>query len=228
MPGSVGKRIRDARKRKGWTQKMLAQQVGCSQQTIVDVEAQDHPQSRFMSAIVTALDESLEWIERGIGGPAGDSGIPLALPHYDLGKAALRALDPSLVDETIDALYGSPVEMSRAAFTAGVDQMNAEVMADHVGAEDVLFVDPQAEPSPGRLILVVMPGWDRAELRLLQSTGGRHFLAMDSDAFGDRRQPCTPYRVLEDFLAHGDIASNDDAPEPALIVGTVVFVGRDV
>ena len=62
---SAGERIRDARKRRGITQKELADLVGCSQQTIVDIEGQDRPRSRFLSTIVRELHESLEWIENG-------------------------------------------------------------------------------------------------------------------------------------------------------------------
>jgi len=227
MPNSAGERIRLARKRKGWTQKDLAMEVGCSQQTIVDIESQEHPKSRFMSVIVRVLGESLEWIETGIGGPSGNGGEAARLPHYDLETAALRALDPDQVDNAIDSMYASPVEMSRTSFTAGADKMTADVMSGHVREDDVLFVDPQAEPFPGRLVLVVMPGWDRAELRLLQSVGGRHFLQMDSTAFGDPLTPCIPYRGMADYLAHDDTAAND-APDPALLVGTVVFLGHDV
>lgn len=220
---SAGERIRIARKRRGWTQKDLASHVGCSQQTIVDIESQEVPLSRFLSRIISELGESLEWIERGLGSPAGSVVDANRLPHLDLETVALRSLDPAIVDQEIDSLYSSPVEMSRMAFTVGVDRMTAQVMADSVREDDVLFIDPGAEPFPGRLVLALMPGWQRAELRILESSAGRHFLGADSDRFGDSLIPCRLFRVRDEYLSSGD-----SDPAPALIVGTVVFIGHDV
>ncbi|MEM0953325.1 MAG: helix-turn-helix transcriptional regulator [Pseudomonadota bacterium] len=219
----IGTRIRDARKRKGWRQEDLAAEVGCSQQTIVDIEGQEDPKSRFLSAIVLALGETMEWIMWGVGAPHGRGEVDsTALPHYDLEAAALQALEPALVESEIDALYSPPVHMSRVAYTVGVDRSTAEAMDQQVRQGDVLFVDPALEPEYGRLALVVMPGWDRAELRVLENVNGRRFFTMDSEAFGERRIAVAPYRTLDEYRAH-----EGDLP-PGLIVGVVVFVGRDV
>lgn len=220
---STGDRIRDARKRRGITQKELADLVGCSQQTIVDIESQDQPRSRFISAIVRELGESLEWIETGLGSPAGSVVVSRNLPHFSLEIAGCRALDAALVNHEIDALYASPVEVSGMAFTVSVDRMTAVMMSDHVREDEVLFVDPGAPPYLGRLVLAVMPGWDRAEVRVLSSTGGRHFLEVDSETYAPRLVPCKVYRSPDEYRAHTD----EDVP-PALICGTVVFVGREV
>jgi transcriptional regulator with XRE-family HTH domain len=227
MSGHAGERIRAARKRKGMTQKGLAEAVGCSQQTVVDIESQEAPRSRFLSAIVRTLGESLEWIESGTGGPSGGDYDAVHLPHYDLETAALRCLDPAAADCAIDTLYASPVQVSRLGFTVGVDTMTARLLPETARVDDVLFVDPLADPAPGRLVLAVMPGWDRAELRWLLSAGGTKALAVEVDDFGPRMVPCVPYRSRDDFLDHGNVTS-DDAPSPALLVGVVVFIGREV
>jgi transcriptional regulator with XRE-family HTH domain len=228
MAGSAGERIRLARKRKGWTQKDLAEAVGCSQQTIVDIEGAEEPRSRFLTAIVRSLGESLEWIEAGVGGPASGNGdLALLLPHYDFEVAALRALDPTAVDHVIDALYQAPVEMSSASFTVGVDRMTARLMPEAVQVDDVLFVDPLADPQPGRMVLAVMPGWDRAELRALVSSAGQRFLGIEAQDMGETLVPCTPYRTAPEFLDHRAVTEGG-APDPALIVGVVVFIGREV
>jgi len=220
---SAGKRICIARKRRGWTQKDLAALVGCAQQTIVDIEGQEAPQSRFLSRIISELGESIEWIERGLGSPAGSVVDANRLPHLDLETVALRSLDPAIDDQEIDSLYSSPVEMSRMAFTIGVDRMTAQVMRESVRVDDVLFVDPGAEPFPGHLVLALMPGWQRAELRILESSAGLHYLGADSDRFGGSLIPCEVLRVRDEYLASGEGDLG-----PALIIGTVVFVGRDV
>jgi hypothetical protein len=172
---------------------------------------------------VRELHESLEWIENGRGSPVGSVVVSRNLPHFCLETAGRRVLDTSLVDHEIDALYASPVEVSGMAFTVAVDRMTAAMMGDHVREEEVLFVDPAAPPYLGRLVLVVMPGWDRAEVRVLSSTGGRHYLEVDSEMYPPRLLPCVVHRRVEDYHAH----TNEDLP-PALIVGTVVFVGRDI
>ena len=219
---STGNRIRDARKRRGITQKELADLVGCSQQTIVDIEGQLNPRSRFMSAVVRELGESLEWIETGLGTPVGSVVVSRNLPHFCLEKAGRRALDSSIVDHEIDALYASPVEVSGMAFTVSVDRMSAVMLGDHVSDGEVLFIDPKAAPYLGRMVLVVMPGCDRAEVRVLSSTGGHHFLEIDSEMYPPRLTACQVYRVVDEYLAH-----TDDGVPPALICGTVVFIGRE-
>lgn len=220
---SAGHRIRDARKRIGITQKELAKRIGCSQQTIVDIEGQEQPRSRFLSAVVRELGESLEWIETGLGAPTGSVVVSRNLPHFCLETVGRRALDSALVNHESEAFYASPVEVSGMAYTVAVDRMSAVMMDDHLREDEVLFVDPMAPPYLGRLVLVVMPGWDRAEVRLLSSTGGRHFLEVDSDLYPPRLNACQVYRVADEYMAHTD----DDVP-PALICGTVVFIGREV
>lgn len=220
---SAGERIRIARKRRHWTQKDLAAAVGCSQQTVVDIENQPEPSSRFLSRIISALGESLEWIERGIGSPAGSVTDAGRLPHMDLETIALRALDPSQINREIDSLYACPVDMSRVSFTVSVDRMTAQLMAESVRLDDVLFVDPAAEPLPGRLVLALMPGWSRAELRELGTSGGRHFLVAETDRFGPALIHCRAIRPLDDYLD----ADGSAGDSPALIIGTVVFLGRD-
>lgn len=219
---SAGERIRVARKRRGWTQIDLAREVGCSQQTIVDIESKNVASSRFMLKIIHALGESLEWIERGIGSPAGAATDAGRLPHLDLETVALRIQDPGQAVREVGSLYAGPVDMSLLSFTVGVDRMTAMVMVDSVRSDDVLFVDPLAEPLPGRLVLALMPGWHRAELRMLESSGGKHFLGAETDRFGPPLVECTLFRSVDLFrAAAADIS-------PALVVGTVVFIGRDV
>jgi transcriptional regulator with XRE-family HTH domain len=227
MLSSAGERLRIARRRKGWTQKELAERVNCSQQTIVDIEAQETPRSRFLTQIVVELGESLDWIESGVGGPCGSDDIAsVHLPHLDLVNCALRALDPTLVDRVIDALFSTPIDMSRMSFTVSVDVNTVELMADHCRVDDVLWVDPCADLAPGRLVLAVMPGWDRAELMLYRSASGRRFLERDSADLGPKRMEVSPYRAVGEYMAHGE-STAPEAASPALIIGVVVFIGQE-
>ena len=219
---SAGERIRSARKRKGWTQGELAAEVGCSQQTIVDIEGRAQPQSRFLSAIVRALGENLEYIETGIGSPASTVNESDSLPHFDLETVALRSLDSSYADDVIDSLYSAPTEVSSCAFTVVVDRMAAQTMSEVVSQGDVLFCDPMVPIEPGRYVLAIMPGWRRAELRELVSVAGSFYLAIVGDSWRDGAIPCTPYQIRDEYLSH-----SGGLQEPALICGTVVFIGRD-
>lgn len=218
---SGGHRLKASRKRRGLTQKELAAAVGCSQQTVVDIESQQQPASRFLSKIVRELGESLEWIESGLGSPAGATLDSTSLPHFDLEMAGLRAIDPRYIDAQVDSLYSPPLEASVQMYTVGVDRMTSQVMNKTVRADDVLFVDVLAVPSPGSLILVVMPGWERAELRQLGYSSGAYFLNADSDRFGPSTVEVKIYRSQEEYMAH----VGDDLP--ALVCGRVVFIGRE-
>lgn len=215
---SGGERIRMARRRRGITQKALADLVGCSQQTIVDIEKQEVPRSKFLPAIVVALDENLEWIQTGSGAPSnGNAG---ALPHYDLESAALRMMDASHVDSVIDYLACSPIPCGNNSFTVHIDELSAELLGNK-GAEDCMgYVDPSLDPRPSDIVLVVLPGCDRAEFRIYKSIGGKRYLTHHAKV-GDSSIECELFSNYADY-------QNAVLPEgvtPALLCGKVYAIG---
>ncbi|MFV8817617.1 helix-turn-helix domain-containing protein [Haliea sp. E17] len=215
----IGQRLQLARKKKGLTQKELASAIGCSQQTIVDIESQDDPKSRFLLSIINELGESMEWITSGLGSSA-IGGHSTALPHLDLESIAAWSASLTAERSAIDYLFWPPLQMSQEAFTVGVDRMMARAMCSHMKEGDVIFIDPEEESRPGDVVLATMPGWPRAEPRMLSVLGSDQFLEIDSSDFGSKLTSCVIYNDREKFLAHK--AKN----LPALIIGKATFIGR--
>lgn len=217
---SGGERIKTARRRKGLTQNKLAELVGCSQQTIVDIEKQEVPRSKFLPQIVLALDESLEWVQFGRGAPANGGDGCAALPHYDLEVAAIKSMDASRVDEAIDYLYCAPVECSQSAYTVDVEQFGARCLGMDFVEEFVAFIDPAASVRPGDVVLTVLPGFDRAEFRRFLSVGGERFLVQKSGLGAEN----VKVEVFDSYAKYQNAVPPDDVL-PALICGRVFFMG---
>lgn len=61
---TIGKRVAEARREKGLSQKELADEIGTTQQTITNIETKS-PASRFYLKISEVLGVSYEWIVKG-------------------------------------------------------------------------------------------------------------------------------------------------------------------
>lgn len=225
MSSSAGERIKMARKRRGFTQQELAAEVGCSQQTVVDIEKQERPRSGHLVDIIMALGETNEWLIGGVGGPVSVESDGDRLPHFDLQEVASRDLAFAGADRAIDYLFRPPVPMSRMAFTvdAPIDDLSAWLGAD---SGDVFFVDPVVEVDEDALVLVALPGDDGLLVgcRSVFWKDGGFLLASGRSDHGLRSViSVAPYRDRSEFDSHSD-------PEvmPALIAGVVVFIGRSV
>jgi transcriptional regulator with XRE-family HTH domain len=221
---SVGVRVREARKAKALTQKVLAGKVGCSQQTIVDLEKGNVEWSRFMPAIADELNVSLHWVETGEGPRErpGKSQGAVPIVQWDFFAHAALTGDPP---EVIDWAEGCPVDNSGSTVVVIVDDSTAFAMAGGgVVAGNWLFVDRKAYGDG--LAIVVMPGWGRAELRELVTSGTESFLRVTNEALPDAVQQVALVTSLEDYRT---IASDEFAElPPALMLGRVVFVGTPI
>jgi phage repressor protein C with HTH and peptisase S24 domain len=65
-PGQI---IREARERRNWSQKDLADRVGISQPAIKKIEAGDTQQSKFLAKIARVLELDLEKLDLGLSRP---------------------------------------------------------------------------------------------------------------------------------------------------------------
>lgn len=218
---SGGERIKTARRRKGFTQNKLAELVGCSQQTIVDIEKQDVPRSKFLPQIVLALEESLEWVQSGRGAPANGGDNCSALPHYDLESVAIKSMDASRTDEVIDYLFCAPTECSPSGFTVEVDEVGVSCLGwQSANPGDIAFFDPAAPIKPGDFCLAVLPGFDRAEFRRFVSVGGERFLVQKSGMGAESVKV-----EIYDSYAEYQNAVPPDGVLPALICGRLFYIG---
>ena len=71
------------------------------------------------------------------------------------------------------------------------------------------------------LVVALMPGWNRAELRELTNVGGRHYLKATNPDLPDRLIPVSVQNNREAYL---DVTQRpSDGIAPALILGRVIL-----
>lgn len=219
---TLGHRVRAVRRTSNVTQKELAKNVGCSQQTVVDLEAGKVEYSRFTKKIAEELKVALHWLETGEG--SRDR------PGRSQGRVAVVSWDQflSLVDgvgegpRVTDWLESCPVASSGNVAMVIVDERTAFVMGGRVKAGDWLFVD--RERFDDGLVVATMPGWHKVELRELTTIGGRRFLAALNRDVPDRMTAVSPQRNYDAYTALAE--RNDADVQPALILGRVIFRGQ--
>ena len=218
---SAGDRVKHARKSMQMTQKTLAKLAGCSQQTIVDLETGNVTWSRFMPVIADELGVSLHWVETGEGprGRPGKSHGAVPIVQWDFfTHAAVTGEDV----EVIDWAEGCPVDNSGSTVVVIVDESTAFTMGKQVTVGDWLFVD-RAVHSDG-LVIVMMPGWERAEVRELLTSGTSKYLRQANPP-GAEALPISACTDLKEYRAMSDAEFPADLP-PALLLGRVVFQGH--
>ena len=122
---------------------------------------------------------------------------------------------PALVDVTASIKAGEVVVVI-------VDESTAFGMAGQVAVGDWLFID-RANMSDG-LVVVIMPGWERAEVRELLTSGTSKYLRQSNPAMPEA-QLVTACTTLKDYKALADAEFPADEA-PALLLGRVVFQGQ--
>ena len=108
---SIGKRVREARKEAGLTQKQLADKVGVSQAALSELENGDSYGTTRLAAMASVLNVSALWLETGRGQKRQDGmglsqqpdeqyvDLPIPSPPH---KASLEDFsDGELIDELI-------------------------------------------------------------------------------------------------------------------------------
>ncbi|MHD0644883.1 helix-turn-helix domain-containing protein [Pseudomonas aeruginosa] len=106
--GSVGKRLKDARKAVGISQAELAKMCDLTQSAVSDIEREKSSTSIFLPQIANALGVSAIWLATGKG-----SHEPIEVAK-DINEALQAAWDD--VDEAIKAiLKASPAKMTEAS-----------------------------------------------------------------------------------------------------------------
>lgn len=162
---TLGDRIREARKKKGWTQEDLAKAAGATQSAIGNVESDARRNPRILLGVAAALGRRPQWLlnEDGpefddgqanvVAAPSRTHRIPVvswvaagawteATDPYEPG-AAYRWED---VDETI----------GKAAFALEVRGDSMENIGGRVSFPDgcLIYVDPTRKPKSGDFVVV--------------------------------------------------------------------------
>jgi transcriptional regulator with XRE-family HTH domain len=154
LPGTIGARIRTARKAAGLNQAALAERVGVSQPAVANWESGVHDPRRLMLAkIADALGTPLDWLADGERSPkerdktAAAAYLRRPLQHTPVigPQHALRALDDPDFDAHTEAEDYIPV-------TAGSDRVFAifvtDEAVDQVFPPDTLVVIDYGDRQP--------------------------------------------------------------------------------
>lgn len=119
---SIGSRIREVRKERGWSQKQLAEKVGIAQASISGLETSESYGTTYVARLAAALGVSPLWLETGKGPrePVAGEGAPTSLLELRAETAAeLKLL----------VVYRSANERERAEIDAVIDEMSALIEA---------------------------------------------------------------------------------------------------
>ena len=111
--GTIGSRVRDARKQKGLTMKQLHDMTGLSTGNICDIEKDRYtPSAAALLPLSKALDRSIEWILEGEDAvqnsePLKCDGVPLSMVEADLVAMFrdLKASEKEIAFQFVTMLY---------------------------------------------------------------------------------------------------------------------------
>ena len=217
---AMGRRLKQERKRQGITQKDLAKTAGCAQQTVLDLEYGNVEFSRYLVDIAKVLGVSVHWLQSGEGRP--DRPDTMAHP---IGVVPWSYFDELAKKDTeaqiTDWVGGCPVDHSADTVAVFADEAAAFAMQGTVVTGEWLFVDPRRDDAG--LVVCIMAGWQRAELRDLANIGGRWFLRVTNQALPNQLVPVTVHTSRADFNAALQVPGQDTLP--CLVLGKVIFRG---
>lgn len=90
---NIGNRLRQERRKRGWSQDELARRAQVTQGLISQIENGTNNGSKYLNTLARALEISADWLETGKGDPRRrETNAPLSL-HY-----------PPVIEETIAAI----------------------------------------------------------------------------------------------------------------------------
>jgi transcriptional regulator with XRE-family HTH domain len=216
----LGMRLRSERKRQRITQRAVAKAVGCAQQTVLDIENGHVEWSRFLPEIASHIGVSLAYLETGEG-PTDrpeTAGTPVPVVTWDYFDERVKQTLPL---EATDWLDGCPVRHSGELVAVIADEASAFAMKGTVRQNDWLFVD-LGRADVG-LLVCMMAGWHRAELRELTSMGGKHYLQSSNPALPQQLLPVSAFTNRDEYMAALQVPGQDTLP--CLVLGRVIFQG---
>ena len=220
MAKELGDRLKRERMRQGVSQKELAKQAGCAAQTLLDIEYGNVENSRFLPKIANALGASMHWLQTGEGKPnrPESAAVPVGMVPWSYYTELVSSdVDPQITD-WVD---GCPVPHSKESYCLLADETAAFAMAGVVNQGDWLFVDNERQEDG--LVVCMMAGWNRAELRELTSLGGRQMLRTTNPALPQQLVPIQACYRRSDYVAALQVPGQDALP--CLVLSRVIFKG---
>ena len=188
---TFGERLRKARKMAGLSQKEVAKRVGMSQSNLSELENNQYPSSAFTPRLAHLYGLNARWLADGLGPPTQEGDIaPNVSPGPDIqGSVPLiswvragelcespEGLNPADASEWFDC----PVKHGPRTFCLRVDGDSMDDgTSDGYREGEIIFVDPDADPAPGRDVVVRSPENKTTFKRLKEDSEGRYLLALN-------------------------------------------------
>lgn len=186
---SFADRLRIARKASGLTQQEVAGKVGIKQSTLSGLEKGASLSSTFTPKLAHVYGVNARWLATGEGAPvAGEA--PNVSPGPDIqGSVPLiswvragelcespEGLNPADASDWFDC----PVKHGPRTFCLRVDGDSMDDgTSDGYREGEIIFVDPDADPMPGRDVVVRSPENKTTFKRLKEDSEGRYLLALN-------------------------------------------------
>jgi transcriptional regulator with XRE-family HTH domain len=219
---ALGRRLRAERKKAKMTQKEVAKQIGCAQQTVLDLENGNVEWSRYLPDIAKFLGVSVAWLSTGEG-PTDrptTAGAPIPIVQWDF-FTSLATADAELSIEADDWLDGCPARHGGKTVALLADEAAEFAMLGQLKQNDQLFID--RDRSDNGLLICIMAAWQRAEVRELIEMGGKQFLRSSNPAVPSALMPVTTYTNRNSYLAA--LAQPGLDTLPCLVFGRVIYQG---
>ncbi|CAM2736987.1 LexA family protein [Pseudoalteromonas distincta] len=174
---SLGKRVKEERKKLGYTQIKLSEVSGITQQTLQKIEDGTTKNPRNIEALAKALQSAPEYLRFGISdninnnvspGPTIKATVPL-ISWVQAGAwseiSEIKAYDAER--------FMCPVNCSDLTFVLKVQGISMEPKFDE---GDLIFVDPEAECIHGSYVVARLDDDNQATFKQLIIEGGHKFL----------------------------------------------------
>lgn len=212
--------IRQARNSAGILQKELAKKVGCSQQTVVDIESGKIKRSKYLADICAELGLDYRALMSGEAGSQAD------LVAFDFGRP-LPVLEASEVAPWVEGrpvdLGGAkhlpcPVEHGPRSFAV---QASGDSMEPDIRHNDVVHVDPDQKWRSGDIVCLFVDTTAAPIFRRLFVEGADHYAVAARD--GSRKSLRLVGRLSE--VSSSALALIGDG-SVAYVAGRAIFSGR--
>jgi transcriptional regulator with XRE-family HTH domain len=185
----LGNRIRELRRKLGYSQEELAKMAGCSRQYIQAIEADNVvlPRRELLNSLARWLGTSTEDLLRAAGYiPQGGTPRPLdavlkeleviqpmAIPIFDQEASAGEGMEVS------EYAYWSPPKVAGRNIR-GI-KVKGDCLAPRVEDGDVVFFDTDATPENGKLVIALMG--NQLMVKCFRCSGERAWLESNDERF---------------------------------------------
>ena len=185
MQMNFGERLKLARKRKGLTQKELAEMSGVSQQLIGQIEKGEVKSTGKIVSLAKACSVSPEWLEKGAeSGVLAESNVRELPENFHVVRVPVLTwvqagpFVESYVDVEPIEYIALPLKNTRRAYCLIVegDSMVGPPGSDSYPPGSYIVLNPDLEPQNGSRVVAKKKGTDEATFKVFRREGSELWL----------------------------------------------------